>query len=149
MPMSCKRQIPPVQYRGFEDDVTLWDCNIWMVFSKKSPLFGKVLEVHNGHFPTTDERFAQHKVKTADDCFDWIEYLELRWDGTPPCGGNSRGTVIPSFTLDVPVVRVDHREDDGKIMRNARYGWLFDVFSSDSIPQKAKVHWNCSVTTAY
>ncbi|KAF8905224.1 hypothetical protein CPB84DRAFT_1893792, partial [Gymnopilus junonius] len=96
-------QIPPVQYRGFEDDVTLWDCNIWMVFSKKSPLFGKVLEVRNGLFPTTDE--------------------SMGWDAT----------LWGEFSW------VDHREDDGKIMRNARCGWLFDVFSRDSIPQKAKL----------
>ncbi|PPR04692.1 hypothetical protein CVT26_015017 [Gymnopilus dilepis] len=73
----------------------LWNCETWLIFDTGSPHFGKVVECPPFHF----SRRTLSDVTYTSAHPDWIDYLERKWFGVPPCGRASTGTRIPSFLV--------------------------------------------------
>ncbi|KAF8886668.1 hypothetical protein CPB84DRAFT_1787314 [Gymnopilus junonius] len=108
-------RLHPVRYRGLDDDVTLWNCDTWLVIDQESCYFGKVMQLCDDGSPCLDED------DVVDTLPDWIDYLKLQWDGTAPCQKESRGTIIPCFTLDLPLITVPGGDGVGMVVE--RLGW--------------------------
>ena len=81
-----------------------WDCDTWLILDTRSDHFGKVVECPYEYFYNRGA-LDDLDLPSFNGFPDWIEYLEDKWFGVPPCGRTSAGTILPKFLGIIPFVK--------------------------------------------